>query len=448
MIPSLDDVHRIRRPPATRLIVFLRESFRPGSVQRSASGAVAAGLTGQLALVVSGIALARVLGPQARGSLALLLLLPAVVYQAGNLGLPLACAYYLAQEPRRSRAIVRRLRTIGPLQAVLLGGIHALAIAIVIWSRSPELRLAALITLPSTSAQLMQDYGLAILQGLRGFRAFNILRTLPSVANAVVGVILFGLQLRNLVWVVAILIVPGICISAFTLAFAIARSRNNSPLGEAGPTLRQLIRFGAKGVLGSSYPVETFRADQLIVGLFLSATDLGRYVVALSFVNLPRFISQSIGFIAYPHVAAELQLKSQRRAMWRFFWVTTALTVMTVLVLELLVPILLPILFGSQFTESVPIARVLLVAAAFFSARRILAEVMKGAGNPAAGSIAELASFVALIPAFLLFTRSFHVIGVAVALTFSAALSLAVLILLDLKATRRQDSRRWRQNAK
>ena len=45
---------------------------------------------------------------QAGFSAALLLLLPAVVYQVGNLGLPLACAYYLAQEPRRSAAIARR----------------------------------------------------------------------------------------------------------------------------------------------------------------------------------------------------------------------------------------------------------------------------------------------------------------------------------------------------
>ena len=68
---------------------------------------------------------------------------------------------------------------------------------------------------------------------------------------------------------------------------------------------------------------------------------------------------------------------------------------------------------------------------------------MKGAGNPAAGSIAELVSFVALVPAFLLFTRSLHVIGVAVALTASGALSLALLVVLDLNANRGQDYRRW-----
>ena len=105
---------------------------------------------------------------------------------------------------------------------------------------------------------------------------------------------------------------------------------------------------------------------------------------------------------------------------------------LTVFVLELLVPFLLPVLFGSQFAGAIPLAQVLLIAAAFFSARRILAEVMKGAGNPAAGSIAELISFVALVPAFLLFTRSLHVIGVAVALTASGALSLALLVVLVL----------------
>src|SRR5689334_19231755 len=84
---------------------------RPGSVQRAAFGAISAGLAGQAALVLSGVVFARVLGPQGRGDLALVLLLPAIVYQLGNLGLPLATAYFIAKEAGQTAPIVRQIRT-------------------------------------------------------------------------------------------------------------------------------------------------------------------------------------------------------------------------------------------------------------------------------------------------------------------------------------------------
>jgi O-antigen/teichoic acid export membrane protein len=367
--------------------------------------------------------------------LALLLLLPAVVYQVGNLGIPLAYAYYGAQGPYQRAAFVGPLLTFAPIQAGVLALVHVAVIAIWIWPHS-GLHAAALLTLPWTPALLMHDYGLAILQGQRRFMSFNLLRTLPALTNAIVAIVLILVPQHRVMAAVAMLVIAMTAVGAATLAFALRSSRDSMTQG-ANPSLRQLVTFGTKAMFGASYPVETFRLDQLVVGLFLTASDLGLYVVALSFVNLPRLISQSIGYIAFPHVAAERDIGKQRSAIWRFFWATTAITVLVALVLELFIGSLIPLFFGNQFAPAVPVSRVLLLAAVLLSARRILTEAMKGAGNPAAGSIAEFISFAALLPTFLLFTRSLHLAGVGVALTASAAISLAVLVLLNRAEIRR-----------
>jgi O-antigen/teichoic acid export membrane protein len=414
--------------------------FRAGTAHRAVFGAISAGLAGQAALLLSGVVFARLLGPEGRGDLALLLLLPAVVYQIGNLGLPIACAYFVAQDPRRSAAIARQLQLFAFIQAAALVVVHAAVIATVIWPRGSSLHIAALITLAWTAALAAQEYGLAFLQGQRRFLSFNVLRQVPAFINALAAVGLMVLRWRDMSVVVAMLVIPNVAFGAAALFIAFWRA-DDAPSGtNQATTLRQLIVFGAKGMFGSSYPVETFRLDQLIVGLFLTVSDLGLYVVALSFVNLPRFISQSIGFVAYPQVAAERNQLRQRKAIWRFFWATTGITVLVVFGLELFLPTLITMFFGNQFAAAVPVSRVLLVAAVLLSARRILAEVMKGAGNPAAGSIAELASFAALVPAFVLFTRSLHLVGIGVALTIGAGISLTVLILLDLLGRRRPKS--------
>jgi enterobacterial common antigen flippase len=420
---------------------MLHRSLHAGLAQRAVLGSVGAGLAGQAALLVSGVVFARLLGPQGRGDLALLLLLPAVVYQIGNLGLPVACAYYVAQDTNRSAAIALQLRLFASIQAVGLVVIHAVVIAIVIWPRGSSVQAAALISLAWTPALAMQEYGLAFLQGERRFFSFNVLRQIPAYINALVAVGILLIHGHDVTPVIAMLVIANAILGAATLVFALRPSQGAPSHSQRAHsqriTLRKLISFGVKGMLGSSYPVETFRLDQLIVGLFLSTSDLGLYVVALSFINLPRIVSQSVGFVAYPQIAAERDKARQRLAIWRFFWVTTGITVVIVLGLELVLPTLVTLFFGSQFAAAVPVARVLLVAAILLSARRILSEVIKGAGNPAAGSIAELVSFAALLPAFVVFTRSLHLVGVGVALTASAALSLTLLIILDIAAGKR-----------
>jgi len=414
-------------------MILFRQAMRPGSAHRAAVGAISAALAAQAALVVSGIVFARMLGPQSRGDLALVMLIPALIYQVGNLGLPLACSYYIAQDPGQTAAIVDRLRVFAFFQALAMIGVHAAVIAILIWPRGNPLRSAALITLPWTPALLVQQLGLATLQGQRRFLSFNVLRALPAFIYAGVAAAILIIGSHDLTLVVTLILLATVCLSALTLFVGVSRGRSST--GNT-PTLRQLIVFGSKGALGSSYPVESFQLDQLLVAIFLTSADLGRYVVALSFINLPRFISQSIGFVAFSQVAAERDERSRRRMIWRYFWATMAITVAVVIALELLVPILLPLLFGNDFSAAVPVSRVLLVAAILLSARRILAEVLKGAGKPGAGSIAELISLVTLIPAVLLLIPSLHLVGVGVAVTFAAAISLALLLLLGRKSGR------------
>ena len=100
------------------------------------------------------------------------------------------------------------------------------------------------------------------------------------------------------------------------------------------PPVREMVAFGAKGLLGASSPIEYYRLDQAVVGLFLTPVALGIYAVALAFTNLPRFISTSVGMVAYPHVAAQSDPVEARRQLWRFFLLTVAACAAVVAALE------------------------------------------------------------------------------------------------------------------
>jgi len=191
-----------------------------------------------------------------------------------------------------------------------------------------------------------------------------------------------------------------------------------------------MFRYGIKDYAGGLSPVETFRFDLAAIGLFLNPADLGVYVVALSFTNLPRFVAQSIGAIAFPRAAHDVD---GRRTMWQFTFLAAGLTAIVVVLLEATAGVLVPFFFGSDFSGSVEITRILLVGAFFFSVRRVLTDGAKGIGSPGLGSIAEISSWISLVPLLAILMPAFGLEGVAAAIAISSGLSLLVLILALLQ---------------
>src|SRR3954471_15100982 len=69
-------------------------------VVQATAGAVMVGVVAQLSLAVSGVLSARLLGPTDRGYLAIVILVPSIISQAGSLGISLALTYFIARRPR------------------------------------------------------------------------------------------------------------------------------------------------------------------------------------------------------------------------------------------------------------------------------------------------------------------------------------------------------------
>ena len=197
-----------------------------------------------------------------------------------------------------------------------------------------------------------------MLQGLRQFGAFNSLRVLNGALYGVGAVALWTVGKAtptsvSLVFIAASVIAAGATWIVVLRAAPVAGDSNKVPIG-------QIVSFGLRSLFGASPPVETFRIDQLLVGLVLPSVALGYYIVALAFTNLTRFIGQSIGMVTYPRVAAADDRKSQLRIIRKDFALGTAVCGSLTVALIGVVPWLLPLFFGSEFEPAATAAQVLL----------------------------------------------------------------------------------------
>jgi len=405
--------------------------------RRPLAGSILASFWSQAAVVVTGILTARSLGPTDRGYWALLVLVPAILQQLGTLGLPQATTYFIASHRRKEPAVLRAIRTPAIAQVLALTLIQAAVLWFLVEGEPDRVRLAAGASLLLIAGSVADMYGKAILQGQGRFTALNLVRP-ATVSFALVGiVILFASGDARLAPVAAVWVAATLAGGAVTLTVALAR-RERRGRGEhfaRGP----MLRFGLRGLLGSASPIETFRVDQAAIGLVLPAQELGLYVAALSFTNLPSLISRSVGMIALPQVARNTARGSSD--IWRFFWFSVVLTGIVVAVLELWAGFLVPFFFGEDFKAAVPMTRILLVGAFLYAARRVLTDGVSGSGMPGLGSIAELSSWFVLVPLMALLVGTWGAEGVAMALTISAAFSLALLVVLFRRAERRMPKR-------
>ena len=398
-------------------------------LQRSVAGSIAVSLLTQGGLLISGVAGARILSVLDRGRAALLLLFASVLPLLATLGMSLAVTYWVASNPGQTRNLLRQVRRPVIQQLLALTAVHAVVLVVVFADAPGPVQVSAAISLLASPAILLWIYGLAVLQGIQDFRALNLCRLIFPPLNAAFLIGLWLSGIGDLVLVTAIWVSLYLLSAVVTVAVAcrrIARLPDTEP--DALPANRQLAVFGAKALLGSASPLTQFQLDQTIVGLFISQVALGIYVVAVAFTNLPRFIAQSIGLVAYPHVAAARDGRQRDRATLRFVAVTVVLCGAVVAATELALPFLVQHLFGRQFGPAVDVARILLISAFMFSLTRVLSDCARGAGRPALGSLAELVALGSMLPFVLLLSAS-GVRGVAVALCLAAGAGTATIVV-------------------
>ncbi|MGX6446638.1 lipopolysaccharide biosynthesis protein [Patulibacter sp. S7RM1-6] len=403
------------------------------------AASLGAGIASQGLLLVSGVIAARLLGPADRGHLALIWTIVLTVTLLGSVGLPLAATYAIASRRTDVRGFLSVLgRLPFALTAAMLAASGAALVPVVVFTGTPW--ISAALGMACVPFIVIVTFGVAFLQGQGAFRALNVTRVLPSAGYAAGLVVLLASGVTTLTAVTAVWAASYV-VAAGAVSWAVSRQPQEArPEANEHPPYRRrdAVSFGRRALFGSVSPTETFRVDQLLVGVFLSPRDLGIYVAALAFTNLPRFLAQAVGLVAYPAVASMANDPARQwRATWRFTALAAAMSIPVIAVIAALAHPLVTLAFGSEFGAAAAPLRLLLGATLLVSVRRVLTDSMRGLGYPSVGSRAEILSWCVLVPSVVGLAGPFGLMGVSAALVLTYATSLAYLAHRAVQGTRR-----------
>jgi len=374
-----------------------------------------------------GVLTARVLGPERRGILALVMTLPVTLVTFADLGISRANIYLIGRRGRSpqqiaSNALFFALAT-GAFLGLGLWPVRGLALRTLL--RGLPARYLALI-LVLTPFLLLYTHWLAILRAFQRFELFNLIRLLmPLSLLGMMGAALLvfhgGIGWATAAYGAGVLLAVGISLA---IVGAITRPRLRFDRSLAG----EAMAYGLKSYLQNLVSHLTYRLDLYLVAYFLSPREVAFYAIATSAAELAWYIPNSVGLVLFPKLSAteEERIHPLTAEISRH---TLLITLLAAGVVLLAGGVGIPLLYGADYRPAVGPMVILMPGVATMALYKVLSRNFSSR-NRQEVSIAAAALGLALdVLLNVIFIPRLRVMGAALASTI--AYSLAALVLLE-----------------
>jgi O-antigen/teichoic acid export membrane protein len=192
---------------------------------------------------------------------------------------------------------------------------------------------------------------------------------------------------------------------------------------------KRLMRYGLPSGLSSVPQFLSLRLDQLLIAAALPATELGWYVVAVSWSGCFGALFNSIGPVLFQRLAAEQDSDAARLTFGRAVRSSVILSVLVATLLMLITPLMVPLLYGTEFSTATSVAVVLIPAAAVAILNGIIEDGLRGLGDTRSILTAELVGFAATAISLALLLNLMGTLGAAVSSIVGYAATLCSLTI-------------------
>lgn len=364
--------------------------------------------------LLTGVLLARQLGPHDRGNLAAAMLWPALLAAIGNLGVQDAMTYYAARRQFPPGSMLGTALALAAAQSMCLVIAGAVLIPVVLATHDPITRQMATIYLAFVPLNVLGLFAMGMINGSQQFGTFHFFRFLVAlipatvlVAAALVGIL--SIPVAIFAYLASNTIVVG---RAVVLLFRSNRAGDRTPLRVEAPLASTLLRFGVRGHMGDVASWLNERLDQLVVSVSLPPALLGLYVASVALASITTMIGSSIGMVMLPKLAGvspdqarPLLLRAAPGAFW--------LSIVVAVPLLILAPLLVSFLFGHAFEAMANTTRILLVAAVPLSLSRSLGAALRGLGRPLEAGVGDVLAIAVTIAGLAVLLPALGLIGAA-----------------------------------
>lgn len=365
--------------------------------------------------IVQGILIARLLGPESRGILALLLNIPALVGTFADLGVRQAATRAIGARKVPVGTIVGTLTMMGIASS--LGGV-VVAVSVMLLQGfdrfGADCIALALLQLP---LRIGVGFVRGVLLGNRSIDSANLARILSVLLVAVL-VVAFARSVRSTLLIFSL----GLVVEMLLLMWA-ARSLYTSSFCVSIGLARQLVNEGIKYAVTLFVVAANYRISYFALAAFaIREQQIGVYAVGMAVAELIWQVPTALGTAIFSYAASSADPSEMSNRTLHILRRTLAIGAVVALSAFVVGPLVITIGYGTEFAASGLVLQLLLPGVYLGLVFKILQADLAGRGKPLiAMRIYLLAIVVNLVVGAFLIPR-FGIYGAAVATSISYVL--------------------------
>ena len=373
---------------------------------------------------ITGIFIARALGPDGRGAYGLFVLSAAFGQLLFGLGIGNAAIYYINKGEASVRDAVSAAHVITAASAVAAAAVIGLF---------RVLDTTGILGLPDAWFNDPLDIGISqwlLIAGVPVLLYWNLMRLILQAESRFVDLGISTIaQQALLVAAVGTIVVTGdltptaaaLClIGATATAGAFSLLRVGVEYIDPGQIvrpqfamIRKLAGFGLQGESGNVLQLLNYRLDQYIVRYYVGLAGVGIYAVSASMTEAMFVLANAVALVLLPRMTA-----NEDDAHWMASLATRSTLLIAAagaLCMAIAAPVLVPLAFGDAYRDSVQPLWFLLPGTVALAGSKVLTSYVFSKGRPLVNTGITAASLVVTVAANFVFVPIFDVKGAAIA---------------------------------
>lgn len=380
---------------------------------------------------VTGVLLARGLGPDGRGVYGLINESALVLAAFPGVALELAGIYMIGK--RRfslqtvfsnsfSWALALSMILLLLIPVVLLSGLTIFGMS------SAEVSVALLGSSMITVGDGSREYLLPLNRPV-AYTGLTLIPPLIRFGGVILVVLTVGLTVDRAaaIWLLSI---------AALLLFTIATMRRHVNFRPSvnWKAMKAQVSFGSRSHFGWILQALNHRLDVFMIAAMIGTGGVGHYLVGVNLAELTWWVPLALGTALFPKAAAmdsESNFEMSAVACRR----TLVVTLLAGLGLLLVAPRAIPLVYGGQFVPSVTIFLILLPSGLFYTVHKVLGSSLSAHGMPQATLYSGLISLPLTVGLNVLMIPRWGITGAAIASDIAYAVNAAVVLVLFVRVS-------------
>lgn len=372
------------------------------------------------------VILAKALGPEGRGILALLLIYPQLFISIAEGGMRQATVYYTGQQS------ISDARIFGAsIIYTLVSALIFSSLIVFMLSRSDDydytlpMMIAAALLLP---VNLFMNAIRGVFLGKQHIRPFNTSQWLQKVVLVGLYAVLYALNLLTVE--TAVLCMLGAVLLGFLPALVFFFRNLFVRMEFSLDALWRMVRKGAVFAAALFLIEANYKLDILLLGWLSSSAEVGLYAVAVSMGEMLWQLPAAVGLVVFSRSANVKDPARWHGELARSVRISLWVTLLGALVLLIAAPLLFDILFGEDFSRAASMTLWLLPGLVLMVVFKLLNMDLAGKGKPQVSLFIMLPALALNVGLNYLLIPTLGGNGAAIASTISYLMAASAMLLV------------------